>query len=424
MFANYVQTLRLFSRDVRLFLVVSAIVGFTYFGIYALLLNLYLLRLGYDAAFIGLVNAVGPLAMAIWSLPAGALSQRWGSRRALLVGFTLIPLGFGLLPAVEFLPSAGRAGWLLATYVLAWVGATFFQVNGSPFLMGATTPKERHHAFAMQSTVIPLAGFAGNLVGGLLPGWFAVLFGSTLDQPVPYRYPLWIAAALLLPTLLFIRATHPAQVEQTQARLAATAAVPYTLIVMLTLIMLLRMGSEWVMRIFFNVYLDAGLHVSTALIGVLGAAGQLLGIAALAAPLVMVRWGQVRTIGWGMLGMACAFLPLILITHWTGVGLGFMSMVALTSLTGPAFNVFSQESVAPRWRTTVAGAQALAFGVSIAAIAFGGGHLIVALGYRTLFLVSAGLTLVGAVLFFTYFRVPRGELARRPAPEKTLIPTQ
>ena len=50
-------------------------------------------------------------------------------------------------------------------------------------------------------------------------------------------------------------------------------------------------------------------------------------------------------------------------------------------------------------------------------MAFGGGYLIVAMGYRTLFLVSAGLTLAGALLFFAYFRIPRGALARPPLAE-------
>jgi len=44
----------------------------------------------------------------------------------------------------------------------------------------------------------------------------------------------------------------------------------------------------------------------------------------------------------------------------------------------------------------------------------------VSVGYRTLFLVAAGLTLAGALIFFAYFRVPRGELARVPVPDKTL----
>jgi MFS family permease len=86
-------------------------------------------RLGYDAAFIGLVNAVGPLMMVGVSLPAGAISQRWGSRRVLMISFALMALRFGLLPLVEFFPAAGRTGWLLATYMVGWVGVTPFPVN-------------------------------------------------------------------------------------------------------------------------------------------------------------------------------------------------------------------------------------------------------------------------------------------------------
>jgi predicted MFS family arabinose efflux permease len=118
--------------------------------------------------------------------------------------------------------------------------------------------------------------------------------------------------------------------------------------------------------------------------------------------------------------MACAFLPLIFLRHWVGVGLGFIAMLSLISLTVPVFNLFSQESVAPRWRNLVSGTMFMAMGGSVAAMAFGGGYLIVTVGYRTLFLIAAGLTLLGALLFFAYFPRAHGELARLPAPDMTL----
>ena len=40
-------------------------------------------------------------------------------------------------------------------------------------------------------------------------------------------------------------------------------------------------------------------------------------------------------------------------------------------------------------------------------------YAIVALGYRTLFLVATGLMVAGAVLFWSCFRAPRGEMAGR-----------
>ncbi len=67
----YVKKLRLFNRDVRLYLVSSALVGLAWLGIFTVIFNLYLLRLDYDLAFIGLVNACGMLAYALISLPAG-----------------------------------------------------------------------------------------------------------------------------------------------------------------------------------------------------------------------------------------------------------------------------------------------------------------------------------------------------------------
>jgi predicted MFS family arabinose efflux permease len=54
------------------------------------------------------------------------------------------------------------------------------------------------------------------------------------------------------------------------------------------------------------------------------------------------------------------------------------------------------------------------FGVSTAIIAMGGGQLITALGYRPLFLTAAGLTGLGTLLFWAFFRKPRGEYTRRP----------
>jgi MFS family permease len=418
--ANYLRIMRMFSRDVRLFMIASACMGFTYFGIYALLLNLFLLRLGYGPAFIGMINAAGPLAMAVGSLSAGQLSQSWGSRRALVTGFLLTILGFGLLPFAELMADNWRSGWLQIMYMLAWLGATFFVVNIGPFLMDATGDEERNHAFALQSAVLPIAGFAGNLVGGLLPGFFAAKLGLGLDDPAPYRYPLWLAAAMLLPALIAVNATRVTSSRPRREQTVDTTPAPVLLIVVLALVMFLRAGGEWTMRIFFNIYLDTSLHVPTALIGALLAAGQLLGVAALVSPLVMMRWGKPRVIGWGNVGMAIAYIPLLLISHWGAVGIGFMLMSTLVALTAPTFGVFSQESVPPRWRTTVAGATMTALGVGIALVAFGGGYLVAAVGFRPLFLVGGGLNLAAALLFFAFVGRRRRRVIEAPGPKSVV----
>ena len=418
MVTTYLQKLRLFSRDVHLYLVTAALSGFTWDGIRAVLFNLYLLRLGYGLEFIGLVNAAGALAFSVFCLPAGALGTRWSSRRMMITGVGLMAAGNGLLPLAEFIPTTWQTGWLLVTSVLAHLGLALYYVNGLPFLMSATGPEERNHAFSMQIALTPLAGFAGSLVGGALPKVFAAVLSVSPEAPASYRYPLLIAALLLIPGVLALLRMREVRARQAQERVAEAGRAPYGLLALIALVVVLRFAGRGAAITFFNVYLDAGLYASTALIGALSAAGHLLSVpAALVAPLLVARWGNGRTIVLGSLGLALSMLPLALIPHWGAAGLGFMGVAALFSMTTAPIRVYSQEIVSPGWRPAMSGALMMGAGLSTSAMALGGGYAIAALGYRSLFLASAGLTAAGALLFWAYFRVPRGELASRSAPD-------
>lgn len=405
---TYLHTLRHFNRDVRVLLTIAALIGFTIFGgIYTVLLNLYLLRLGYDSTFIGKVNAIGLLAFATAALPAGTLGSRWGMRRAMIAGLFLAAAGYGLLPAGELVQGAWRDSWLLATYLLAMLGLVVYVVNATPFLTGATTPSERSHAFAVQAALWPLAGFAGSLCGGLLPEVVVAILGVGSDDPAAYRYPLLFAAALLLPAALLLLSVHDVSGERFQADTKVSAS-PRALIVMMSFVVLLQVGSEGAARTFFNVYLDDGLQLPTAQIGALVAVGQLLAVPmALATPALIARWGADRIIMLGALGMAISLVPLALIAHWLMASFSFMSLIVLASVARPATMVYQMELIPPGWRAAMSGATTLAVGLSWAGIAWGGGYVIAALGYRSLFLASAGLTAAGVLLFWVCFRLPR-----------------
>jgi predicted MFS family arabinose efflux permease len=185
------------------------------------------------------------------------------------------------------------------------------------------------------------------------------------------------------------------------------------------LIGLLTAAGEGSARTFFDVYLDSVLHLSAVQIGTLAAAGQLLAVpAALAMPLLAGRWGIRRTFALGSLGIALSLLPLASIPLWGAAGLSFMSLVALASIRRPAFMVFSQEIVSARWRAAMSGATSMAVGLSFSIVSLCGGFIITSLGYSSLFLAGAGITAAGVLLFWAYFRVPRGEFARRSAAEE------
>jgi predicted MFS family arabinose efflux permease len=406
---HYIKMLGRFNRNIRLLFVANGILGFVFFGIYALLLNLYLRRLGYGATFIGQVNAVGPLALAIASLPAGAFSQRYGIRRGLRIGFLFTILCRALLPLNEFLPSGWQQIWILSSYGVSWAFGALMLVNIPPFLMAATSEDERNPAFSVQAAIWPFFGFAGNLVGGLLPGLFALLLGVTPTEAAPYRLALLLASAIESLAVLAIWQTKEvarAPVAETQER-SGGSAWPWRLIGMMALISILRIGSEYTMRVFFNVYLDGVLATPTALIGLLLAAGNLLALLALLAPWVMARYSKERIIIASMIGMALAYLPVLFIAHWLAVGLSFIGMVGLVAIVVPVFQIFSLEQVGPQWHTAISSALSMAVGISIATVALGGGYVIVGNGYTVLFALGALLALVATLIFGTYFRKSR-----------------
>ena len=92
MFKDYLANLRRIGRDARLMIATQAIMGFGYVGLYAVLFNLYLLRLDYNPAYIGQVNAIGRLGFALVGVPAGLLGVRFGPRPLLIAGEWIIRL--------------------------------------------------------------------------------------------------------------------------------------------------------------------------------------------------------------------------------------------------------------------------------------------------------------------------------------------
>jgi MFS family permease len=418
-----VQGLRQFSRNVRLLLAAVVLVALAWDGVRAVLFNLYLLRLGYGPDFVGVVTAVSALAFAIMCLPAGTMGARWGNRNMLIAGVSMLAVGFGSLLLAESLPGAWRTGWLLVSYMVTYLGFALYLVNGLPFMMGSTGPEERNYAFSVQMALSPLAAFAGSLVAGFLPGVFASLLGVSLEVSAPYRITLGLAVLLLIPSVLILLRTRSVETEPVQEPTgrepgAQASRAPYALIAFMALVMAFRFGGWGTTTAFYNVYLDDGLGVSTALIGAVSAVAQLLAVpAALAAPLLVATWSNSRVVAWGTLGTALCLLPLALIPFLPAAGLGFVGATVMFYVTTGPIRVFSQELVAPRWRTAMASVFMLGAGLAYSGMSLAGGYIVVAVGYRVLFLVASGMLATGAVLFWAYFRVPRGELARAPEVE-------
>jgi MFS family permease len=399
------RILRTFDRSFWLTTAAWGLTAFAYFGVQAVLLNLYLLRLGFSLEFIGGLIGAGQITWALAALPAGAVGRRMGLRATLASAHILQALGFGLLLLVEALPRPWWNAWLYGTWMLLWVGAALQAVNSVPYMMHLVTETQRNHAFSSQGIVQVLMAFAGSVVAGLLPGLVVARFGGSLDLPGPYRWALWLGPALFAVGLLFrLGARHvdlPEPAETARADLR-----PLGLFAFLGLVTFLQTASEGAIRAFFNVYLDVNLKIPVAYIGTTIGVGQLFSVLAIVAmPWLLNRWGVPLIMFWATVALALALVPLAAIPHWTAASLAFVGVMATTSMTATARGIFSQEMVPAQWHTTSSAVAIVGLGMGWAGAAAAGGYTVGAAGFAGLFYISAALAGVAAALLWAYVRI-------------------
>jgi len=426
MLGRILSPLRAMNPQARLFFAVLVGLTFVVDGLYSVLLNLYLLRLDYGTDFIGLVNAVGLLTFGLASLPAGILGTRMSTTALMKFGALLCLLGGLLLPMAEWLPPGWRELGLALPPALMFGGFAFFFVNGAPYLINVVDDAYKHQAFALKAAHWSLAGFAGSLAGGVLPGVIAGLHNWTLQDPSPYRITfalasvvLALAAALSLRILPLPPKAAPARHERKDRRDGARggwATSILTLIVIMTVIRLFQVSSSATAMVYFNVYMDQHLAVSTALIGSMAAIGRLTGVpTALLTPALVKRWGDAGVvIGASMLATLC-LIPMALAAHWLSASFGYIGAVSMMAVRFTAFTVYILDLVPRRHQALMAGTGEAAAGLSFAMMALGGGLLLTAFSFRDLFLLGTLFGFIGTALFWLYALASKAKRKLKPA---------
>jgi MFS family permease len=134
-------------------------------------LPLYLLALGGGAWTVGVLNALDNLLSALYSLPGGWLSDRWGPKRSLLLFTALALAGYGVVIGIP----TWQAVLFGALFFISWTAVSLPAIMG---LVSSAVPKEKRvMGVSLHSLVrrIPMA--LGPLIGGVLIGWLGVREG-------------------------------------------------------------------------------------------------------------------------------------------------------------------------------------------------------------------------------------------------------
>lgn len=408
---SFVALARSAPRNVKYFMFTVLAYGIAVEGISQVLLNLYLLRLGYGTEFIGTLNSVGLFVFALVSLPIGAV-QRFTSRQMLVLGLVLSVVGNLGLPLAPFL-AADPSFVLIGFRIVGMIGLSCYFVHQMPFSMEITSPKWHSRIMSATMAMFSLAAFLGSWVGGLLPEFFSRILAVPISDPWPFQVAMLTATILVAPAILIAMNITETRDTATERELGATdqtsvwqAVRPIMgLLILIIVIRAVQTSGVGVMLTFSNVYFDDGLGVSTGRIGFISGFGRLLGVPmSLTIPWMMDRLGSYRFVYLALGVIAVLMIPMALIQVWP---IAAVSLITINSMSGwryLSFLTFSMAQVSEKQRSLMSGAGEMAIGAGFGTASFVGGYLIAWYGYRELFLFGSVMTMVGMILFWVAFR--------------------
>jgi len=172
-------------------------------------LPLYLLALGGGFLSVGFLNGMDNLLGALYSFPGGYLSDRLGTKRALLLFNLLSMAGFALVVAVPAWPAVLGG----AALFLSWSAISLPATMG--LVARALPANQRTMGVSMHSLVrrVPMA--LGPVLGGLFIGWWGVERGVRLAFVAALALAL---LAALLQQRLIEDDRHPQGASRPQAQ--------------------------------------------------------------------------------------------------------------------------------------------------------------------------------------------------------------
>jgi EmrB/QacA subfamily drug resistance transporter len=165
--------------------------------------------LGLDAALVGLVLSVGPIAAALTAVPAGRIADRFGAQRMTIVGLIAIAAGsfvLSMMPATLGIPG------YIAPIVVLTVGYALFQTANNTAVMTDIRPDQR----GVISGMLNLSRNLGLITGASVMGAVFALASATIDITTAFpeavatgmRITFAVAAILIVVALAIAVGTY------------------------------------------------------------------------------------------------------------------------------------------------------------------------------------------------------------------------
>lgn len=380
-----------FKRDAVLFLTGNFLLGFGFAG-FRLLFNLYLKEIGFKEAKIGLLLASMTYATMVMIFPA-AFFVRKIKLRPLFAGVVIFSAIGYLIPVIS-----QKFSQMLSGIIIAGFFSAFFSVISGPFIMQASTPRERTHLFSMSFAVSLMAGIFGNILAGNMP---VIFLKSGIRLDTGYRIAIIIHIFISLLSLIpFMLIKEEKVVEEenlenffhirTSKRLIFKLSIPHILV---------GLGAGLTVP-FLNLYFRDRFLLDSAKIGYLFSFSQIMMITGtLLAPFISNIFAKIKTVIISQM-LSVPFLFILSITYNLPLAaISFLLRATLMNMAQPLVMNFSLEIVEKNDRPFVSGILNMAWLSAWGVSANIGGKIIEMEGYFIPFNLTLTAYVISSILY-------------------------
>ncbi len=408
-FGGYASKIRLFSHNARAYLAYYFLLSI-HLGIYGVIFNLYILRLGYKEDLLGLMLCIVYISTGVAAVPAAFLCDRIGRKYTLLLSIILTSASLLVLYTLT------STDWLLLLSIAYGIGTSLYTIAGSPFLMENSTADERMHLFSVNSALSQVAYIIGSIVGGSMPNFLSIA-GIDPTGPMVYRYTLFISLALIVISaipILYMTETRK-RVKPIKRFAVLGATITSTKIWKLIIINgLVGIGAGMIVP-FFNVYFHSVLSASTDQIGLIFSAGEVVMIVGLTIiPMMTERLGKIKTIAFTEL----ASIPFLIMLAFTAniyvAAFAYMMRMTLMNMGNPAINNFNMELVTEEQRATVSSLTTMSWYLCMSLSAYLSGIMMANSNYVQPFMITCLAYIASASLYYIFFYRTEKEMTKAP----------
>ena len=390
--SDYINNLRMFSLNARLFLFGTFFMSMGFSG-FMLLFNLYLKEIGFLEGRIGNILSAMTIGTTIMAIPASIIIRRFSIKRILIIA-TPIAMFCYLIQV-----TTSQYHMILAGAFMAGLTSVYFQVSSGPFFMRNSTPKERPYLFSLHFAFMLVAGIIGSILGGFLPG---IIEKSGMVPYLTYRYTLCIFSGLVLialfPYIMIKEKPAPKITEKFKIHSGR-------LIIKLFLPNLVVGIGAGLSIPFVNLYFKDVFLTPTNLIGIFYSLQQFLMITGLLiAPVIAERIGKIKTVVFSQL-ISIPFLITLGITHNLGIAVvAFLIRAAMMNMAQPLFTNFAMEKVKHDEQAFTNALLVIAWTAGWGVSASIGGWLIERYSFTIPFFATSTFYLISTIIIFTFFK--------------------